>query len=150
MQDKIKFKRLSMTWIQRSKLEFRELWLVSAVITVGEILWLVGFEFTQNLICVNTSVKMLEKFLALLVLHQTNHAVVVSTLNQHSLIWHACKLVVNLFLSINLLCNLKIRISQSQFFISGFLASPASTCCFVECSLFIYFIILPACFHCSW
>lgn len=72
------------------------MWFVSAVVTVGEEFWLVGLKFSEDLVSVKTGGKVLVEFLALLILHHANDSVVVSALDQHSFIWNACQLVIDL------------------------------------------------------
>jgi hypothetical protein len=69
---------------------------VSAVVAVGEVLRLGGFEVSQDLVGVNAGPEMLVQFLALLILQSTHYSVVICALNQHSLVWNACQFVVNL------------------------------------------------------
>ena len=70
--------------------------LVSAVVAVGEVLGLSGFQMSQDLIRVNAGPEMLVKFLALLILQSPHYSVVICALNQHPLIWNACQFVVDL------------------------------------------------------
>lgn len=54
--------------IKVSDSEFRELWFISAVFVISEKLWLIGFESTENVVSVDTSSEVLEKFVAFLIL----------------------------------------------------------------------------------
>lgn len=72
------------------------MWLVSAVFAGGKVLRLGGLEVTEDLVCVETSLEMLQKLLAFLILQSPHDSVVVCTLNQHSLVWNACQLVIDL------------------------------------------------------
>lgn len=61
--------------------EFWEGWLVSAVVAVGKILRLSGFQSTENVICSNASIEMLIQLLALLILKQSHDSVIICALN---------------------------------------------------------------------
>lgn len=96
--------------IKVSDFEFRELWFVPAVFAVGKEFRLIGLELSKHLIGVDTGFEMLEELLAFLILQQPNNSIVVSTLHQHSLIWDACQLVIDLYcFRYNVLCSRKTR-----------------------------------------
>lgn len=69
---------------------------VPAVVAVGEVLGLCGFEVAQDLVGVEASSEMLVQLLAFLIFQGSHNAVVVGTLNQHSFIRNASEFVVDL------------------------------------------------------
>jgi hypothetical protein len=71
-------------------------WLVSAVVAVGEILGLGGFEVSQDLIGFDAGCEMLVEFKALLILHGADHSVIICALDQHSFIRDTGEFVIDL------------------------------------------------------
>lgn len=72
------------------------MWLVSAVVVVDEVLRLSGLQVAKYLVCVDTGLEVLVKLLAFLVFQGSHDSVIVCTLHQHSFVWNACQLVVDL------------------------------------------------------
>ena len=95
--------------IHGSDFEFAEVRLVSAVVAVGKILGLGGFEVSQDLIGLDTGREMLVEFKALLILHRADHSVIICTLDEHSFVWDTGEFVIDLRIGLKILCNRRIR-----------------------------------------
>jgi hypothetical protein len=95
--------------IHGSDFEFAEVRLVSAVVAVGKILGLGGFQVSQDLIGLDTGREMLVEFKALLILHRADHSVIICALDEHSFVWDTGEFVIDLRIGLKILCNRRIR-----------------------------------------